>query len=70
MSLSTSLDERLAANQVLEILVALLILLLFLDRLGDNVSQLRTIEERSRVLQDVIRAIVQDLSDEQAYQTE
>ena len=70
MSLSTSLDERLAANQVLEILVALLILLLFLDRLGDNVSQLRTIEERSRVLQDVIRAIVQDLSDEQAYQAE
>ena len=70
MSLSTSLNERLAANQVLEILVALLILLLFLDRLGDNVSQLRTIEERSRVLQDVIRAIVQDLSDEQAYQAE
>ena len=70
MSLSTSLDERLAANQVLEILVALLILLLFLDRLGDNVSQLRTIEERSRVLQDVIRAIVQDLPDEQAYQAE
>ena len=70
MSLSTSLDERLAANQVLEILVALLVLLLFLDRLGDNVSQLRTIEERSRVLQDVIRAIVQDLSDEQAYQAE
>ena len=68
--MSTSLDERLAADQVLEILVALLILLLFLDRLGDNVSQLRTIEERSRVLQDVIRAIVQDLSDEQAYQAE
>ena len=70
MSLSKSLDKRLAANQVLEILVALLVLLLFLDRLGDNVSQLRTIEERSRVLQDVIRAIVQDLSDEQAYQAE
>ena len=70
MSLSTSLDERLAANQVLEILVALLVLLLFLDRLGDNVSQLRTIEERSRVLQDVIRAIVQDLPDEQTYQAE
>ena len=68
--MSTSLDERLAANQVLEILVALLVLLLFLDRLGDNVSQLRTIEERSRVLQDVIRAIVQDLPDEQAYQAE
>ena len=68
--MSTSLDERLAADQVLEILVALLVLLLFLDRLGDNVSQLRTIEERSRVLQDVIRAIVQDLSDEQAYQAE
>ena len=68
--MSTSLDERLAADQVLEILVALLVLLLFLDRLGDNVSQLRTIEERSRVLQDVIRAIVQDLPDEQAYQAE
>ena len=68
--MSTSLDERLAADQVLEILVALLVLLLFLDRLGDNVSQLRTIEERSCVLQDVIRAIVQDLPDEQAYQAE
>ena len=68
--MSTSLDERLAADQVLEILVALLVLLLFLDRLGDDVSQLRTIEERSRVLQDVIRAIVQDLPDEQAYQAE
>ena len=68
--MSTSLDERLAADQVLEILVALLVLLLFLDRLGDNVSQLRTIKERSRVLQDVIRAIVQDLPDEQAYQAE
>ena len=68
--MSTSLDERLAADQVLEILVALLVLLLFLDRLGDNVSQLRTIEERTRVLQDVIRAIVQDLPDEQAYQAE
>ena len=56
--MSTSLDERLATDQVLEILVALLVLLLFLDRLGDNVSQLRTIKERSRVLQDVIRAIV------------
>ena len=66
--MSTSLDERLAADQVLGILVALLVLLLFLDRLGDNVSQLRTIEERTRVLQDVIRAIVQDLPDEQAYQ--
>ena len=68
--MSTSLDERLAADQVLEILVALLVLLLFLDRLGDNVSQLRTIEERSRILQDVIRTIVQDLPDEQAYQAE
>ena len=68
--MSTSLDERLAADQVLEILVALLVLLLFLDRLGDNVSQLCTIEERSRVLQDVIRAIVQDLPDEQTYQAE
>ena len=68
--MSTSLDERLAADQVLEILVALLVLLLFLDRLGDDVSQLRTIEERTRVLQDVIRAIVQDLPDEQAYQAE
>ena len=68
--MSTSLDERLAADQVLEILVALLVLLLFLDRLGDDVSQLRTIEERSRVLQDVIRAIVQDLPDEQTYQAE
>ena len=68
--MSTSLDERLAADQVLGILVALLVLLLFLDRLGDNVSQLRTIEERTRVLQDVIRAIVQDLPDEQAYQAE
>ena len=68
--MSTSLDERLAADQVLEILVALLVLLLFLDRLGDNVSQLRTIEERTRVLQDVIRTIVQDLPDEQAYQAE
>ena len=68
--MSTSLDERLAADQVLEILVALLVLLLFLDRLGDNVSQLRTIKERSRILQDVIRAIVQDLPDEQAYQAE
>ena len=68
--MSTSLDERLAADQILEILVALLVLLLFLDRLGDDVSQLRAIEERSRVLQDVIRAIVQDLPDEQAYQAE
>ena len=65
-----SLDQSLAADQVLEILVALLVLLLFLDRLSDNVSQLRTIEERSCVLQDVIRAIVQDLPDEQAYQAE
>ena len=62
--MSTSLDERLAADQVLEILVALLVLLLFLDRLGDDVSQLRAIEERTRVLQNVIRAIVQDLPDE------
>ena len=62
--MSTSLNERLAADQVLEILVALLVLLLFLDRLGDDVSQLRAIEERTRVLQNVIRAIVQDLPDE------
>ena len=59
-----SLNECLAANQVLEVLVAFIVLPLFLDRFGHNISQLSSVEERSSVLENIIGPIIQELSDE------
>ena len=59
-----SLDQSLAADQVLQVLVSFLVLLLFLDSFGDDVSQLGSVEEGTCVLQNVVGPVVQDLSDE------
>ena len=64
-----SLDQSLAADQVLQVLVSLLVLLLFLDCFRDDVSQLGSIEEGTSVLQDVVGPVVKDLSDKERNET-
>ena len=64
MCTCASLDKSLSTDQVLEILIAFFVLLLFLNCLSYDIPQLSAIKERSSILQDVIWAIVQDLSDE------
>lgn len=64
--IACSLDQCLAANQVLEVLVSLLVFLLLFDRLGHDVSELGPIKEGARVLQDVVGPIVENLSDEES----
>ena len=59
-----SLNECLATDQVLEVLVAFIVLPLFLNRFGHNISQLSSVEECTSVLQDIIRPVIQELSDE------
>ena len=59
-----SLNECLATNQVLEVLVAFIVLPLFLDRFGHNISQLSSVEECTSVLENIVGPIVQKLSDE------
>lgn len=57
-----SFDERLAAYQVLQVLVSLLVFLFFLDRLGHNVSEFCPIEESTCVLKYVLRPVIQNFS--------
>ena len=64
-----SLDQSLAADQVLEVLVSLLVLLFLFDCFGDHVSQLGSVEEGTCVLQNVVWPVVEDLSDEQCDQS-
>jgi hypothetical protein len=60
-----SLDERLALDEVVEVLIALRLVLLLLDGFVNNVAQLRPIEEGARVLQDVLWPVVEDFADEE-----
>ena len=64
-----SLNERLATDQILEVLVAFVILALLFDGFGHHVSQLGSVEEGARVLEDVIGSIIQELSDEKTNET-
>ena len=56
--LPCSLNECLATNQVLEVLVAFIILPLFLNRFGYDISQLGSVEECSSVLENIIWPII------------
>ena len=64
-----SFDERLAADQILEILVKLLVLLLLLNSLRYDISELSSVEERACVLQDVLGSVIENLPDEQSGQS-
>ena len=64
-----SFDERLAAYQVLQILVSLLVFLLFLDRLGHYVSKFCSIEEGTCVLKYVLRPVIQNFPYEKRHQS-
>ena len=57
--LPRSLNECLATNQVLEVLVAFIILPLFLNRFGHDISQLGSVEECSSVLENIIWPVIQ-----------
>ena len=61
-----SLDKRLAANQVLQVLVSLFVFLLLLYSLSHNISELGSVKEGTRILQNVLWPIIQDLSDEES----
>lgn len=61
-----SLDQSLAADQVLQVLVSLLVLLLFLDCFGDDVSQLGSVEKGTSILKDIVWPVVKDLSDKES----
>ena len=64
-----SLNERLATDQILEVLVAFVILAFLFDGFGHDVSQLGSVEEGARVLEDVIWSVIQELSDEKTNET-
>ena len=64
-----SLNECLATNQILKVLVAFIVLALFLDRFGHNISKLGSVEECTSVLQNIIGPIIQELSDEKTNQS-
>ena len=64
-----SLDQSLAADQVLQVLIPFFVFLLLLDGLGDHVSQLGPVVEGARVLQDVVGPVVKDLSDKERNET-
>ena len=64
-----SLNEGFARNEILQVLVSSLIQLLCLDRLSHYISQLCPIEEISCKWKDAIRSFVEDLADEECYQS-
>ena len=57
--LPRSLNECLATNQILQILVAFIVLPLFLNRFGHDISQLGSVEECSSVLENIIGPVIQ-----------
>ena len=56
--LPRSLNECLATNQILQILVAFIVLPLFLNRFSHDISQLGSVEECSSVLENIIWPII------------
>ncbi len=62
------MNERLALDQVVEMLVPSCLSLFLIDRRLHYVSQLRTVEEGARILQDVLRAVVQYFTHEKTQQ--
>lgn len=67
MYILVSLDKRFALNQVVELFDARLSGFALIDRFLDYFVQLGSIEELTRVGQDVVRSIIQHLEDKQLH---